>query len=500
MKIAFVYKGKYFTREVNLTEYLSSIAKSNNHSVELFYDNDVFGISDNVFYVPWLNKLMAKEKKIAGKLETINPNLVIFAVTLANYQWSLKIIKKIREKNPRITILCAGQFPNLVPEKVLENQEIDYIMGNDCEYFFEEILVKLGSAPEKIPAIWFRKDNGISFSGTKKSGLDMNKLPLPDKSTFEAFVAFNYSFTLYTSKGCIHNCSYCDEGIGIRKNDKHYQYQKKRPKNVIRELARMKERYGFREIIFKDSCFTNDKSWLKSFLPMYRQKINIPFKCFGNTSDFDKEIAYLLKENGCYCIEFGLQTWNESIRKNFLNRFETNSMIKKAFRICDNASLRYDVDHMFGLPYETLKDHIKAVREYSKLKFLNRIKVHNLVYLPRSELLRKAIKHGYCDKKYLDKIENGDETADFFNSTRENKNVKKMNDSFRKLLKVLPLFSKKGVESIIENRIYKQFRFIPKPLILLCQVIIAIRNNDLRYKFYLHHYPKKILKGFGVLV
>jgi coproporphyrinogen III oxidase-like Fe-S oxidoreductase len=41
---------------------------------------------------------------------------------------------------------------------------------------------------------------------------------------------------------------------------------------------------------------------------------------------------------------------------------------------------------MFGLPGETIEDHKKAVKFYHGLKYLNRIKCHNLVVYPQSEI------------------------------------------------------------------------------------------------------------------
>ena len=76
---------------------------------------------------------------------------------------------------------------------------------------------------------------------------------------------------------------------------------------------------------------------------------------------------------GWVVIEFGLQTWNEQIRREVLHRRETNEDAMRAFGICDRQRLWYDVDHMFNLPGESEDDHIRGVQQYRQLRYLGRI-------------------------------------------------------------------------------------------------------------------------------
>jgi len=249
----------------------------------------------------------------------------------------------------------------------------------------------------------------------------------------------------------------------------------------------MKNKYNFKEVIFKDTFFTYDKKWLKEFIYEYRNKIKVPFKCFGKLEHFDEDTAGLLKQGGCYCVEFGIQTWNEDIRRRILNRFETNEQAKRVFQICDNYELWYDIDHMFGIPYETKSDHIMATKEYARMKYLNRVKCHNLVYLPGLKITEYGNDCGVITDEYISRLSEGVD-ADFFNTTRETEKMKKVNESFRKLFKVIKLLP----EDIIDKKIYGLFRFIPMFLIYMGQLIQALHSHDLRFKIYLKNYPLKL--------
>lgn len=485
-------------------EYLSAISKGQGNKVGLFYDSDIFGTTDNVFHSQLLNRIFRKDKYIIKKIKNFKPSLIVFSVILSNYKWTLNIVKEIKSFTS-IPIVFIGLYTTLVPDEIMENKAVDYIMAgeinNQWPRFLKliELKNKLSNKSKGVSVnvknLWYRKNGKITFSGWEKKPVNLDSLPLPDKLLFENYINQNDSYTAYTSRGCIYKCSYCEEGAGFS-SVKDSSYRRRSVASIINELKIMKKKYNFKEIIFKDSCFNLDKKWLKKFIHEYVKHVKVPFKCFANIQNFDKETAELLKYGGCYCIEFGIQTWNERIRKKILNRFETNKQARKVFGICDTIGLRYDIDHMFGLPGETVEDHILAAKEYSKLKFLNRVKVHNLVYFPKLPLLDYAFKSGYIGKAYYDMVEKGDEKADFFTSSRELKEMSKINENFRRFFKVISLFPSKLVKFMINKKLYRIFRFIPKIFIIMGQLINAIMKNDLRFKIYLKYYPLKIKRAF----
>ena len=84
----------------------------------------------------------------------------------------------------------------------------------------------------------------------------------------------------------------------------------------------------------------------------------------------------------------GLQTWNDRLRAEILNRQETTRTGFQTFASCDRFRLRYDVDHMFNLPTESEGDHVDGALQYRRLRYLGRVKVHFLVYYPTADILQ----------------------------------------------------------------------------------------------------------------
>lgn len=469
-KITFVYKGRYFVRDSNTLEYLSSIAKNYGYSTDLFYEQDIFGITDNVLYLPYLNKIFCSARQTVKKIIQKKPEFVVFLKNFNNVCWIKEISVLLKQYNPEIKVVV------IFPFDVFSDIKYDYLLIGEPESVFADFLSRQECKTDGLKEI---KVETLS---------ELDNLPLPDKELFSKYVNFSNSYMVYTSKGCTGECSYCEETI--YKNKFPCYYRRRSPDNVIKELIQAKKTYNPKEIIFKDSVFTADINWLKEFLGKYRKEINVPFKCFGKADIITEEIIKELKHSGCYCIEFGMQTANENIRKNVLFRKENISQLIKAFRLCDRYKIRYDIDHMFGLPYESIDDHINATRFYAGLSFLNRIKCHNLTYYRGAKILDFAMDNGDLDKELMEKINNG-ETGDFF-SQPVNKKKLAENECFKKLFKILPLINKNFIEVILKYKLWRFLKYIPNIVLIFLQLFIALKHGDIRFNVYLKHYPRRI--------
>jgi hypothetical protein len=224
----------------------------------------------------------------------------------------------------------------------------------------------------------------------------------------------------------------------------------------------------------------------------YRNEIGVPFKCFCTISGFDDEIARLLKEGGCYSIEFGLQTWNDGIRRDILNRRETNGEAFRAFQLCDKHRLPYDVDHMFNLPTETRGDHELGAQYYRRLRRLGRIKVHYLVYLPTADIVDHAVAAGDLPPDARQRLAEGLE-SDFYDQSGGPEEDRSLVAGYAALYKILPMLPAAVVRWLLKRDRVRALRQIPSPLMALLQGANALRCGDLRFLAYLQLYSAKVM-------
>ncbi|MFQ5808221.1 MAG: hypothetical protein ACE5JM_01270, partial [Armatimonadota bacterium] len=178
-----------------------------------------------------------------------------------------------------------------------------------------------------------------------------------------------------------------------------------------------------------------------------------------------------------------------------LNRGDTMEHVRRAVGICDEFELSYDIDHMFGLPDESPADHAEAARFYSGLKFLNRLKCFRLTYFPNLGITEIGRDRGILDEADIEDIRAG-HVGDFFHvDSVQDAELRQLNQSAQVLYKILPLLSPRQLEYLLTNERYRKLRRIPGLLVVLSQILVAIKNRDYRFLLYLKYYPLRIRRA-----
>ena len=468
MKITFVYKGIYYLIDAINIEYLSAIAKNYQYETSLIYDQDLFGVSDNVLSSPRLYKWFYDHKKFTKRIIQENADLIVFFdMVNSNTEWLRETIRELKllDQNQKTVLLSHINKPSL-------SDSFDYTLIGEPEFTFEAFLKN---------EYYRSRDKVYHFQEVA----NLDALPMPDKGLFEPYVNFKDSYLIFTSRGCHYGCSFCPETVFKYHFGAQY-YRRRSPENVIRELKEAKRKYNIQEVIYRDSIFGIDREWLKQFLDEYKKSIDVPYKCYGKAEVFDSELAVMLKESKCYCVEFGVQTFNEPLKRNVLSRTEKTDRLKKVFEICDTHHLMYDADHIFGVPGESVEDHMEAGRIYSTFKYLNRVKCHNLVFYPEAKIHDHAPREIKEDAQYH---------KYFFSSITGEKHMQMANRCFQKYFKVLPLVPHRLNRYLQKENSWRIFRFIPNIFVGMLMFFLALKNKDKRFVIYFKYYPKKILSS-----
>jgi len=490
MKVVLVYRGRYHVREALDLETLAAVLRGGGHCVELVYDPDTFGVTDNVFQFPALARLLASDKRTIARIVGSRPDAVIFSVLSSTYAWSRSVAERVKRRTS-VPVIFTGLHPSLVPERVMRDRFVDYTIAGEVEGVINPLLERIacGGDVSEVGNLWHRNGGRPAFT-YRAELVDLDALPLPDKDLFAPYARHGYSYSAMVSRGCPYNCTYCEETCSKKLYGGKY-FRRKSVDTVIGELAAGKRRYRFREVIFKDSYLSGNKRWLREFVQRYREEIGVPFKCFCTISSFDDETARLLKQAGCYSIEFGLQTWNDRLRREVLNRRETSQDAFRAFSHCDKHRLRYDVDHMFNLPTETEEDHVLGVECYRRLRYLGRVKVHFLLYYPTADILDHAVAAGDLLPQARELLAEGHE-SDFYDQTSGGEDARSLVAGYAALYKILPLLPGRLVQWFLKRDRVRLLGRIPSPLMALLQGLNALRSGDLRFAAYLYMYPVKI--------
>ncbi|MBW1989450.1 MAG: radical SAM protein [Deltaproteobacteria bacterium] len=487
MRITLAYRGRYLVRQALELESLSAVLQSAGHAVSMVYDPGTFGVTDNVVRLPALDKMLTSPRRTARRILATEPDLVVLSVLPQTREYWAETVR-LMGRSRAAPLAATGLLPTLCPEAALASLPSALVVCGETEAAVPALAecIEAGRSLEDVPNLWWEAGGQIR-SNPPAPLVDLDALPLPDKDLFSPWAIPSYSYAAMVSRGCSHRCSYCEETCMAGRFGPSF-FRRKSVDRVLEELTRARNKYRFSEVIFKDSYLSGDERWLAALMEGYKKEVGLPFKCFATIQGFTAKTARLLAEGGCYCVEFGLQTWNEGLRRRVLNRTETNEQAMVAFSACAEHGLWYDVDHLFNIPGETVQDHQAGALTYRSLSRLNRIKPHFLVYLPGAPIVDKALSSGHLDAEAAAHIHLGMAT-DFYDQALADPESARMTQGYANLYKVLPALPKKAVEKLSRPRAASRLSRLPQAAVAPVQALLALRSADRRFFLYERSYP-----------
>jgi Fe-S oxidoreductase len=332
---------------------------------------------------PMIFSAIAKEKGHCTVMH-IKPDPVLAAQTAIDYGADLIVFASIASGNMKYVYECAKAIKRQCDIPIIAGgvhislfyrdismQNINYLGVGEGEITFSAFLDYLENkiSIESVPGLAYLVDLQIKTNAPKHV-IDMDDIPVIDRDLYYKHFIFRKEKVrmFYSGRGCLHNCSYCCVPILNKIDSSMPAIRKRTPSNLINEILDVKKRYGLKASFFQDDTFTQDKRWLKQFLPLYKKHINKPLMCMSRAADLDEDIIDLLANNGCVGVGIGIETANEANRKTLLNRLETNSQIVRVINLLRERKVKVTTFNMIGIPGETKNDFDNTIRFNQEIK------------------------------------------------------------------------------------------------------------------------------------
>lgn len=438
MRVAFVYPEM----EILGIEYLSAVLKANSHETKLFFDPQLF--MDTVSRKRFLANIFDYSDKIVKDILNYNPYIVAFSVMSTNYQWACKLSEKIKAVID-VKIVFGGMHPTSVPEQVIKNEFVDFVVVGEGEFAFLE-LVESGFERESLSNIrnLVYKNNGNYVSNNIRHSVeDLALIPFPDKDLFYDVLPYlQQRYTIISGRGCPNRCTFCCNSFV----DKLYSgkfLRRRTVKNVISELFWALNKYEIKYIFFDDPTFTYDKRWLDEFTQSYSDDIGLPSFCWVYPNDIDERSIAMLKKMNCKAVEMGVQTLDINIRREVFHRYYTNETVKKAINMFRENKIFCIVDNMKGFYQDKESEIIDFVQFYNENR-PDKIYLFEFRPFPKIEILERDY---YKDKAITDILPFTVVTS------LTDRRVKQL----EMLLILIYLVPKHVVRYILKKRIYRLF-------------------------------------------
>lgn len=485
MRITFVATG---WENISI-EYLSAFLKNHSHQISIAYDQALFD-DKNYVCIPWLYKLFDQKENCLRQIIDSKPDLVAFSVMTVTFQWALGMAGLVK-RYMDVPVIFGGAHPSSVPETVIVKDPVDMI----CIGEGDEALLELCNSIERkeknyeIKNIWFKENGRIIRNERRVQIEDLNKLPLLDKELFSRHVPIKNYYIAVIARGCPFHCSYCNVSLEAReyRKIKGKSIRERTVDNVILELKTMHDRYKYRWIDFRNSVFSISENWTVEFCKRYRKEIGLPFRIFSHPSlIWSDRTAIALRDAGCFAVQIGLESFDEKLRYEVLNRRVSNEQIYRAVSILERNRLPYSLDYILGIPGQKEEECIKAAEFFSGLKYCYRISPFMCQYLPGLDLIKYGRELNDLNKEDINRINEGfhDNYMAKGSLTKERAKLFIVYKIFFRSMSFMPVWLK---SFIVKNRFYKILKIAPGFLSLLIKVFdifILIRDIDARTYFY----------------
>jgi len=439
---------------------LIAVLKKDNFKVNLFDTTyyEVDGFSDRAlnefvgeFLPADIEKFnIAKEKvdyllKFSEKVKEVNPAVIAVTVPTAyNFPLAKRLIESIT--NFQGVVIVGGKHVTMSPQEVISLKRVDVICRGEGETPFLEFCNRLedGKSFDGINNLWIKKKDGSIIKNEIGPLEDVNKLPFLDWSLYDerhfykpfAGKVYRYGH-LELSRGCPYRCSYCaNEKLQEMFKGKGKYFRQKNLNRALTEIEFLKSKYKLEIIKFWDEEFLlKSEKELEEFAEIYRE-FKLPFLITARLDSVTERKAQLLKEMGCVNVSAGIESGNDEIRFEILNRRMSREEIIRGIDILNKHKIRTSTLNMIGIPFETRKNIFETI-ELNRTAHAQNSSVMILQPWEGTKIRELCVKEGFMseDDKHYDYIDSCLNMPQI--SRDEIKRLRKTFTLYRKVPKIL---------------------------------------------------------------
>jgi radical SAM superfamily enzyme YgiQ (UPF0313 family) len=296
-----------------------------------------------------------------------------FDVVIAGYSPNLEeedlaLLSEVCRARPGATIiLLASHLDRLEPqhaERLLERYEwvaalvMDFAWNDLAEYIE-------GVRDDSICNVIFRQ-NGELVCVLKPQPPRID-LPVPRHELFKSEAYYHYDgrggylTATLAGFGCNQSCRFCwgphlYPHVSVRSVE-----------SVIAELEHVVA-CGIQELYFTDLLFAHDRSHLIELCSRIVEKgIALRWYCSSRFDLMTPEVIHAMASAGCRCIEFGLESGNYEIRKQY-GKDVSDETVASVLAECRKQDVHSAVFLILGLPEETLVDMNRSLEIVEKMQ------------------------------------------------------------------------------------------------------------------------------------
>ncbi|MDH3348724.1 MAG: radical SAM protein, partial [Desulfobulbaceae bacterium] len=305
---------------------------------------------------------------IQDRIREIQPDVIgISSLMIINYGWVHYVTKLAKEINSKVVTIVGGGYAGLLPEIVMQDDNVDFIVAGEGERTLLKILQADFSKDKlaDVPGVGFRSDqNELHLNRELQFIEDMDIIPFFDWKgiRLERYLQYtNGSVSYITSRGCPFGCSFCST---------HLMWGRKfRPlpaSRVLDEIDYLVSEYSVRNIEFRDDNLTLDKDRAVTiFQGLIERGYDLTWTCPNALAviTLDQGVLELIKKSGCELFVIAIESGSERVIKDIIQKPISKEKVREVVRIAKEIGLLVHTAYIIGFPGETLDD-IEQTRDF----------------------------------------------------------------------------------------------------------------------------------------
>lgn len=387
--------------------YLMSMLTHHGHEVDLIFEP---GLDDNtVFNFPALARLN-RHDALVERAKSFDPDLVCIGAPTNLWSHAARMGSRLKAELG-VPVVVGGHHAQALPEYVIGHDWVDVVCTGEGELALLELVERMarGQSYTDVPTMWVKDVDGTVHRN--EIGLlenDLDRLPFPEKQLWWEWGAFRDNLEVFTGRGCPFKCTFCNIHYQREIFDGKGDFLRKRSvENVMQELEQNLARYDVSHISLHDDNFTTNVLWVEEFCEVYRDRIGLPWYCFGYPTTIKPRLMKAMASANCSMIFMGIDSGDEEVRKQLFERPMKDELIYDKARLIHEAGIKSFMSTIYGSPGETPEQMWKT------LEMVDRTQPTqcsgNVFYpLPKTKLYDTAVEMGQLTAEGEEKVRRGE--------------------------------------------------------------------------------------------
>ncbi len=298
-----------------------------------------------------------------------------------------------------ITTVWGGVHATIMPEEVLKEEYVDFVVVNEGEVTTQEFTYELqhGRNWAKIFGLAWKDEKGGLVVNPERpfiQNLD-DFFPrwelLPDVSAYLLQSGpYDQAIPVYISRGCPFRCGFCYNEVVMKRTWRQHSDD-----FIINQLEWLKQTYGVNAVDYADDYLFGRPR------PMQRlvEKVNMPWSGQVRVQLLKPEFVKWMNRTGCQWVNIGAESGSQKVLDS-MNKDQKAEQIEWGVRnLAEYAPhIEANLSFIFGLPEEDEVERQITIELIDRLCQINpntRCSVCIYMPYPGTPLWPEALKRGY---------------------------------------------------------------------------------------------------------